>query len=243
MRTWTLHQGIHKSLLDMLCVAALLCNYFGQGACCCPTGTRFQSLLRSDSPIFALSYVLLATVAAIIASQSMITGMYSSPNRPCRWACCPVCALSTPRARSRADLHAGSQLLLSGLLGLGALFRKFEPPRRRIRHCGHCYHEHHLRDLLLCPDALLEMAGLAGRTSGRLFLAFDVTYFGTNLLKILDGGCSPVGCPAPHPGHDGMEDGRAALAQTMSEGRMDVDTFLKDVAAPVRSGFLAQPSS
>ncbi len=65
-----------------------------------------------------------------------------------------------------------------------------------------------------------------------LFLVFDVTYFGTNLLKILDGGWFTLMAALLFTlVMTAWKDGRAALAQTMSEGRIDVGTFLKDVAA------------
>jgi KUP system potassium uptake protein len=61
-----------------ICLPALMCNYFGQGAALLAHPDRAPIAFYSDIPHWAhLSMVGMATLAAIIASQAVITGVFS----------------------------------------------------------------------------------------------------------------------------------------------------------------------
>ncbi|OFZ21294.1 MAG: hypothetical protein A3D92_14210 [Bacteroidetes bacterium RIFCSPHIGHO2_02_FULL_44_7] len=64
-------------------ITMLLLNYFGQAAFCLnlPAGTELQSVFYSTVPSAMLPFVIgIATMAAIIASQALITGIFTLVN-------------------------------------------------------------------------------------------------------------------------------------------------------------------
>ena len=86
-----------------LVLPALVLNYFGQGA------LLLADPMAIENPFFFLfpEWLLypaigLATVAAVIASQAVITGSYSITQQAIRPACCRVWKSATPRRRSLA---------------------------------------------------------------------------------------------------------------------------------------------
>ena len=76
---------------------ALVLNYFGQGAAILADPNRIQSAFYSVAPDWAhYPMVLLATVATIIASQAVISGVFSVTSRRCNWASSRAWRSGTP---------------------------------------------------------------------------------------------------------------------------------------------------
>ena len=64
-----------------------------------------------------------------------------------------------------------------------------------------------------------------------LFLIFDITYFGSNLLKIFDGGWFPIAVAIIIVIlMTAWKDGRAVLYQKMRSAMLSLDVFIEDVA-------------
>lgn len=77
---------------------ALLLNYFGQGALLLREPAAAANLFYQTAPSWSVyPLVLLATAATVIASQAVISGAFSSPNRPSSSAIARVLTSSIPR--------------------------------------------------------------------------------------------------------------------------------------------------
>ena len=178
----------------------LLSNYFGQGA----------FLLRTahhENLFFALSYaqgekayfamLVLATLAAIIASQAIITGSYTtyklamelhylprleikstSPRypgqiyiAPVNWVMMAACLFTVLFFKSSAALGAAYGLAVTGAFIGNTL---------NMAGCLYLRHYQEPVDFLKYVPLFL------------LFLLFDTTYFGSNLGKIPTGGWFPL---------------------------------------------------
>jgi KUP system potassium uptake protein len=219
---------------------ALLCNYFGQGAL-----LLLQPELASN-PFFGLTppfllypMVFLATVAAIIASQAMISGMYSLTQQAIQMGLLPRMRIIHTSSQIKGQIYMPEVNWLL-LLACLVLVLSFGSSSRLAGAYGIAVTATMSITSVIYFFVLTRCwkwpAWKAGLLVG-LFLAFDCSYFGTNLLKILDGGWFTVMIALLVTlVMTAWRDGRAALAQTMSEGRMDVESFLKDVAAsrPIR---------
>ena len=86
-----------------LVLPALLLNYFGQGALVLTDPAAVDSPFYKLAPHWALiPMVLLAAMAAVIASQALISGFSRLPGRRCRWDFARACGSSLHRATQRA---------------------------------------------------------------------------------------------------------------------------------------------
>jgi KUP system potassium uptake protein len=219
---------------------ALLCNYFGQGALLLVQPELASNPFFGLTPPFLLyPMVLLATVAAVIASQAMISGMYSLTQQAVQMGLLPRMRIVHTSSQIKGQIYMPEVNWLL-LLACLALVLSFGSSSRLAGAYGIAVTATMSITSVIYFFVLTRCwkwpAWRAGLLVG-LFLAFDVTYFGTNLLKILDGGWfTLLAALLLTLVITAWKDGRAALAQTMSEGRMDVETFLKDVAAtrPIR---------
>jgi len=219
---------------------ALLCNYFGQGALLLVQPELASNPFFGLTPPFLLyPMVLLATVAAIIASQAMISGMYSLTQQAVQMGFFPRMRIVHTSSQIKGQIYMPEVNWLL-LLACLALVLSFGSSSRLAGAYGIAVTATMSITSVIYFFVLTRCwkwrAWKAGLLVG-LFLSFDVTYFGTNLLKIFDGGWFTLAAALLVTlVMTAWKDGRAALAQTMSEGRIDVDTFLKDVAAtrPIR---------
>jgi KUP system potassium uptake protein len=219
---------------------ALLCNYFGQGALLLVQPELASNPFFGLTPPFLLyPMVLLATVAAIIASQAMISGMYSLTQQAVQMGFFPRMRIVHTSSQIKGQIYMPEVNWLL-LLACLALVLSFGSSSRLAGAYGIAVTATMGITSVIYFFVLTRCwkwrAWKAGLLVG-LFLSFDVTYFGTNLLKILDGGWFTLAAALLVTlVMTAWKDGRAALAQTMSEGRIDVETFLKDVATtrPIR---------
>ena len=121
---------------------ALVLNYFGQGAYLLhdPVGgdaTRSTPWCPSGR---CIPMVVLATAAAVVASQALISGAFSLTRQAVQLGYCPrVTHRPHLEHRDRADLHPhGEQrALMIACLALVLGFRHLEQPGGRLRHRGH----------------------------------------------------------------------------------------------------------
>ena len=94
---------------------ALLLNYFGQGALLLtdPDGVDEPVLRAGAAVVRSIPLVVLATAAAVIASQALISGAFSLTQQAVQLGYCPrVTIVHTSHERGRPDLHPRGQLAL-----------------------------------------------------------------------------------------------------------------------------------
>ncbi len=82
-------------------------NYFGQGALLLKNPEAIKNPFFLLAPDWALiPMLIIAALATVIASQAVISGVFSLTRQAVRLGYCRRCALSTPRNGVRADLYS-----------------------------------------------------------------------------------------------------------------------------------------
>jgi KUP system potassium uptake protein len=218
-----------------LCLAfpALIINYFGQGAALItnPQATfhPFYSLVPA-SLLYPL--VLLATSATIIASQAMISGVFSIAQQAIQLGYLP-----RMRIIHTSDLQKG-QIYMPGLnrlmmivcVGLVLVFKQSSG-------LAGAYGIAVTSDMVITSSLFFLMITRgwnwpfwkAGTLVGT-FLLFDITYLAANLLKLWDGGWFTVSLALiVTVMMTTWKDGRSALAETLKIP-ISIKLFLEDLA-------------
>ena len=104
--------------------------------CCCTTRPRRATRSIAWCRAWALyPMVVLATAAAVVASQALISGAFSLTRQAVQLGYCPrMKIIHTSKHRDRADLHPrGQQRADAGLPGAGGRLPQLEQPGRHLR--------------------------------------------------------------------------------------------------------------
>ena len=230
------HFGRKAIRLSWLSVAfpALLLNYFGQGA------LLLNHPELSFNPFYGLvprpllyPMVGLSTMATVIASQAMISGVFSLTQQAVQLGYFPRVRIIHTSSETRGQIYVPyvNYALMLACIGLVLTFR--ESSR-------------------LAGAYGLAVTATMGITSVlyfyvitqtwrwplwkavpvvALFLSFDLAYLGSNLLKIIDGGWfTLVVAVAIMLGMITWRDGRRELARKMLSRRLPMELFLEDVS-------------
>jgi KUP system potassium uptake protein len=213
----------------------LLLNYFGQGALFLEQGARVSNGfydLVSDTPVL-LPMVILATMAAIIASQALISGAFSLTHQAVQlgylprvsvvhtshkhegqiyipevnWLLMVACVALVFAFRSSSNLAAAYGIAVTGTMAITS-FLYFLVVRRNWGY------PLYIALALFIP-----------------FLAIDLAFFSANTTKIAAGGWFPL---AVGVGAFAMMTtwwrGRLELSKQMESGTIPDDLFLADLA-------------
>ncbi|HEX8167608.1 MAG TPA: potassium transporter Kup [Beijerinckiaceae bacterium] len=174
---------------------ALVINYFGQGALLLSNpGAVEHPLYRLVPDWLLIPFVLLATLAAIIASQAVITGAFSLTRQAIQLGLLPRLEI-----RFTSESHQGqiflprvNMLLLIGVLALVLTFQSSS-------NLAHAYGISVFGAMAV--DAILAIIVIHKRWRWSLgltlltmlpFLFIDLAFFGANLMKLFVGGYVPV---------------------------------------------------
>jgi KUP system potassium uptake protein len=213
----------------------LLLNYFGQGALFLEQGARVSNGfydLVSDTPVL-LPMVILATMAAIIASQALISGAFSLTHQAVQlgylprvsvvhtshkhegqiyvpevnWLLMVACVALVFAFRSSSNLAAAYGIAVTGTMAITS-FLYFLVMRRNWGY------PMYIALALFIP-----------------FIAIDLAFFSANTEKIAAGGWFPL---AVGVGAFAMMTtwwrGRLELSKQMESGTIPDDLFLADIA-------------
>ena len=231
------HFGREAIRLSWLAVAcpALLLNYFGQGALLLGRPElSFNPFYGLVPRPFLYPMVLLSTVATVIASQAMITGVYSLTQQAVQMGFFPRIHIVHTSSETQGQIYVksinfalmvacislvlifGESSRLAGAYGIavtatmGITSVLYFFVVRRVWHWS-----------------LLKALPLVA-----VFLAFDFTFFGANLLKVLDGGWFTLAIAlAVTVAMVTWRDGRAELSRKMQGAGLAMELFLKDIEA------------
>ncbi|HQN18761.1 MAG TPA: KUP/HAK/KT family potassium transporter [Syntrophobacteraceae bacterium] len=230
------HFGRNPIRLSWLGLAfpALLLNYFGQGA-----------LLLKDpnfafNPFYGLvprtllyPMVFLSTVATIIASQAMISGIFSLTQQAVQLGLCPRVRIVHTSRETEGQIYIPevNYLMMVACIGLVVVFKKSSG-------LAGAYGIAVTADMAFTSVLFFFVITKTWGWSLKraipllvLFLIFDLSYFGANLLKVFDGGWVTLTIAAVIAvAMTTWKDGRAELARKMLASRLPVDIFLSDVA-------------
>ena len=225
-------EAIRLSWLAIACPALLL-NYFGQGALLLGRPElSFNPFYGLVPRPFLYPMVLLSTVATVIASQAMITGVYSLTQQAVQMGFFPRIHIVHTSSETQGQIYIksinfalmvacislvlvfGESSRLAGAYGIavtatmGITSVLYFFVVRRVWHWS-----------------LWKALPLVA-----VFLVFDWTFFGANLLKVLDGGWFTLAIAlAVTVAMATWRDGRAELSNKMQSSGLAMDLFLKDI--------------
>ena len=137
---------------------------------------------------------MLATAAAIIASQALISGAFSLTRQAIQLGYCPA-----PRDRPHLASRDGTGLRAAGELGAHGLhhrdrdrLRIVDRARGGLRHRRDADDGDHGHAAAGRGDRALGLAAVVASLVTGLFLVIDLAFFGANALKIAHGGWLPL---------------------------------------------------
>jgi KUP system potassium uptake protein len=214
----------------------LLLNYFGQGALFLAKGTAVKDPfydLVADGP-FLIPMIILATMAAIIASQALISGAFSLTNQAVQLGYAPrVTVIHTShKAEGQIYIPEVNWLLMVACVALVLAFKDADnlAAAYGIAVTGTMGITSYLY-FLVCKHNW-NYTWTAALALFIPFIAIDLSFFSANLVKIAAGGWFPLAVGA------GVFvimttwwRGRHELSKTMETGTIPDTMFLEDIAA------------
>ncbi|HYR01831.1 MAG TPA: KUP/HAK/KT family potassium transporter, partial [Syntrophobacteria bacterium] len=219
---------------------ALLCNYFGQGAALLEApGLAVNPFYGLVPRAFLYPMVALSTMASIIASQSMISGVFSLTQQAIQLGYCPRLRIVHTSAKTRGQIYVpevnhalmvaciGLVLAFRGSSGLAGAYGIAVTAAMAITSIIYFFVVWKIWRWSLWRAVLLV----------GVFLAFDLTYFGANLLKVVDGGWFTLAVATILAiAMATWKDGRRMLQERIVSARLPAEAFMEDIArtGPVR---------
>jgi KUP system potassium uptake protein len=219
---------------------ALLCNYFGQGAILMETpGLAVNPFYGLVPRAFLYPMVALSTIATIIASQAMISGVFSLTQQAIQLGYCPRLRIVHTSAKTRGQIYVpevnhalmvaciGLVLAFRGSSGLAGAYGIAVTAAMTITSIIYFFVVWKIWHWSLWRAVLLV----------GVFLAFDMTYFGANLLKVVDGGWITLAVATSLAiAMATWKDGRRMLQERIVSARLPEQAFIEDIArtGPVR---------
>ncbi len=174
---------------------ALLLNYFGQGALLIADPKSVASPFFHLAPGWALiPLIILATAATVIASQAVITGAYSLTRQAIQLGQLPRFKVEQTSAESRGQIYMPlvNWVLMVAAIGLVLTFRT---AGNLAAAYGVAVNATMVITTILAFNVARERGGWKmGQALLFLvgFLAIDLTFLGSNIMKIPEGGWLPL---------------------------------------------------
>lgn len=220
----------------------LILNYFGQCALLLhdPQIAEVNPFYALAPDGFLLPLVVLATAATIIASQAMISGVYSLTQQAIQLGFAPRMRIIHTSQHTKGQIYIPSVnwLVMIASLTLVLVFR--ESSRLAAAYGFAVTGTMIITSLLYFQITRHKWQWPWWQSTSllALFLTFDGAFLGANILKIPDGGWITI-CIAAFIATSMVtwRDGRALLAKHYSLMRMPVEVFLAGIAehSPVRT--------
>ncbi|MDP3911332.1 MAG: potassium transporter Kup [Gemmatimonadales bacterium] len=223
-----------------LVVPALLLNYFGQGALLLNDPDAAVSPFYRLAPSWALyPLIVLATMAAIIASQAVISGAFSLTRQAIQLGYGPRMKIDHTSSREMGQIYVGSVnaalMIVTVILVLG-----FGTSSRLAAAYGVAVSGEMVLTTLLLFLLMREVWGWSWTRALAicgLFLMIDLVFFAANALKVPHGGWVPLAIAASlFILMTTWKRGRDILSKRMMEKTVPLKLLLADLAAepPIR---------
>ncbi|MGI8431136.1 MAG: potassium transporter Kup [Chthoniobacterales bacterium] len=178
-----------------LVLPALLLNYFGQGALVLQSAKEIEHPFFHLAPSWALyPLVFLATLAAVIASQAVISGVFSLTRQAVLLDHFPRVGIYQTSDEALGQIYVPSLnwLLMIACVGLVLGFRSSS-------NLAAAYGVAVTTTMVITTILLAAIARRVWKWNGFLvlglsaaFLVIDLGFFGANILKFIDGGWFPL---------------------------------------------------
>ena len=224
---------------------ALVLNYFGQGAILLESPAAVRNPFYSLVPDWALyPMVAIATGAAIVASQALISGAFSLTRQAVQLGYCPRVNIIHTSSSHIGQIYI-PQVNNALWIACVGLVLAFQTPSALAATYGVAVTGTMATTtvlLLVVERKLWGWSVWKVALSGFLFLMVDLAFFGTNLFKIPDGGWFPLLVAAiVYLFMSTWKRGRARLAELVLENTLPIDLFLADIGKrkPVRVSGIA----
>ena len=212
---------------------ALLANYYGQG------GLLLTDPSALDNPFFKLApqwalypMVVLATVAAVIASQATISGAYSMAQQAALLGLIPRVRIQHTSASEFGQIYVPAINWMQ-MFGVAVLVVSFQSSSNLAAAYGIAVTGTMLVDSILVsalalrvwkwgwPATVLVLGG---------FMAFDATLMSANMLKFLEGGWVPLALALViFTAMWTWMKGRTAVAAREQESSLSMETLLSSI--------------
>jgi KUP system potassium uptake protein len=176
-------------------VVCLVCSYFGQGALLLASPGRLENLFFNMAPAWALfPMVGLATCATVIASQAVISGVFSLTRQAIQLGYLPRMDIRHTSATEMGQIYI-PQINWMLMVGILVIVLSFGSSSDLTHAYGLAVTGAMLIDTILAAIVARWLWGwsrpLAYSVFG-LFLVVDLLYVGSNMLKIPTGGWLPI---------------------------------------------------
>jgi KUP system potassium uptake protein len=212
---------------------ALLLNYFGQGALLLRDASAADNPFYKLAPAgFQIPLIVIATAAAIIASQALISGAFSLTQQSIQLGYSPRMTIVHTSHHQAGQIYIPevNKLLAVGTLVLVLTFRDAEAlgSAYGIATTGTMA----ITSILFHVVATTRWGWSRTKTSilTAFFLIIDLTYFLSNSYKIRDGGWIPIViATGVYTLMSTWKRGRMMLTNILQGGSLPLDLFLKDV--------------
>ena len=179
----------------VLVLPALVLNYFGQGALVLADPTAIDNPFFRLAPGWALiPMVGLATCATIIASQALVSGIFSLTRQAMQLGLCPRAKIVPTSSEEAGQIYipAANWMLMAGTLATVLLFRSSE-------HLAAAYGIAVSGTMMITTILLYHIAVTRWHWPTAvavplvvIFGAIDATFLVSNSIKIIEGGWFPL---------------------------------------------------
>jgi KUP system potassium uptake protein len=209
---------------------SLILNYAGQSAIVLDGAPITENIFYRLCPdLLLIPFVILATIATIIASQSIITGAFSMTRQAIQLGWLPRLRITQTSQKGYGQIYVGAVnwLLMIVTVGLTLFFGKSDNLAAAY---GIAVSATMLMTSALLFIAMREVWGWGLMASGVIagtFLCIDAGFFLANLMKVAEGGYVPLLLAGVVYGvmliwHRGS----TAVANTLGERLIPVDEFM-----------------
>jgi KUP system potassium uptake protein len=214
---------------------ALFLNYLGQGAMLLLDPAKASSPFYLMAPRWALyPLVVLATMAAIIASQALISGAFSLTRQAIQLGYSPRLDIAYTSAHHQGQIYV-PQVNWALMLATVGLVLGFRSSSALAAAYGIAVTLTMLITTVLAYLVARGAWGVRRRIAGSIALLFffiELAFFGANLTKVAHGGWFPLVVGAiVYTVLSTWKRGRALLAARMREKLYPFDRFLQDIQA------------
>jgi len=212
---------------------ALMLNYFGQGALLIRDPSAVANPFFRMVPPWALyPVVVIATLAAVIASQALITGAFSLTMQAVQLGYMPRVEIAHTSSRERGQIYIPGVNWVLMVCCIG-LVLGFQNSSNVAAAYGVAVTTTMVITTLLMGVVERERWKwplLATLAFSALFLAIDLAFFAANVVKIPHGGWFPLVIGAiVFTLMSTWKKGRQVLAENLQERTLPIDLFLDDV--------------
>jgi len=231
------HFGRHpiRKVWFAFVLPALLLNYFGQGALLLAEPSRSIHPFYNLAPSWGLyPLIVLATAATCIASQAVITGAYSMTHQAVQLGLLPRLTVDQTSADARGQIYMPTVnwLLMVAAIGLVLAFRTSGDLAAAY---GVAVNSTMAITTILAFNVARERGGWSLPAALAFlfgFLAIDLGFLGSNLLKIPDGGWLPLLIGALlFTAMTTWRRGAGLLAEQIATTASSLETFIGRLAA------------